>query len=306
MASPGTFVRRTAWQWVKILLALALIAYGLMLIVPRLNEVSSTDAIVTARAWTVRAPEGGTVSDVPRVTGLGAPVRKDQPAARIDVAGDPKTQRELEDDTIVLQTRIKALEDQYNANEAQRKTADTADKRAEFMIAQANIGATLLETRKRLELIRASADRSKGRQVTVTSPVEGCVWRVMALAGTQVAAHDPLFQVIDTASIYVDCSVHRYDIPYIQPGGKVKVKVLGSSQWLDGEVETVLSPTSYDEQADFAVFGPRAKGNEYRVLVRLPNASGAMSVQMLGIGVRATVVFGHRSGLLENLLSLSH
>jgi len=67
----------------------------------------------------------------------------------------------------------------------------------------------------------------------------------------------------------------------------------------------VLSPVSYDEQVDFAVAGPRIRSNEYRVLVRLPAQADAQSAATLALGVRATVVFGHRSKILESLLTLS-
>ena len=303
MASFETFARRTAWQWVKISLALLLIAYGLFLIVPRLNEVSSTDAVVTARTVMVRAPEAGVVSDAPRNSGRW--FQKGAPAAKLDLSGDPKALQALEDEALILVARVKALEDQYNANEALRRAPEGPDKRSDLLIAQASIGATLIEARKRLELLRESADRSKAKPLVIPAPIDGLVWRALATPGNPIAAHAPIFQMLDTGSFYVDCSVHRDDIQYIQPGGKAAVKVLGQAQAIEGIVEVVLSPTSYDEQVDFAIAGPRVRSNEYRVLVRLPPPADPMGAAALGVGVRATVVFGHRVRFLENLLTLS-
>ena len=303
MSSLAHAAGRTAWQWIKILLSVLLIAYGVFLIVPRLNEVASTDAVITARALMVRAPEAGTVTDAPR-TG-GGWIKKGDVAAKIDTAGDPVALRALETEGAALAARLKALEDQYNANETLRKTADGVDKRAELLIAQASIGATLMETRKRFEIAQSATDRAHARPMELKAPVDGFVWRALASQGSQAAAHAPIFQIIDASNFFADCSVHRDDVQYIQPGAKVSVKILGQTQLLEGVVETVLSPVSYDEQVDFAVAGPRTRSNEYRVLVRLPPIADRNSALTFGLGVRATVVFGHRVRFLENLLTLS-
>ncbi len=301
MSSSATSAGRSVWKLFKIVFSILLIGFALWVIVPRLNEVASTDAVVTARALMIRAPEAGTVAECPRRSGIT--VTKGQTIVTLDIVSDSRAAKALDDDLNAFATRIKALEDQYNANETARKQPENADKRADFLIAQANLGATLAEARKRSELLRA-ATVSKPH-VAVATPIEGLVWRALTQPGKMVAAHDPLVQVLDTDSFFVDCSVHRDDVQYIQPGGKASVKILGQSQWLEGTVESVLSPESYDEQLDFAVAGPRVRSNEYRVLVRLPQTPGLVSPQLLGMGVRATVIFGHRIGVLENLLTLS-
>ncbi len=301
MSSSASAAGRTVWQLFKILLSIVLIGFALWVIVPRLNEVASTDAVITARTLMIRAPEEGTVVECPRRADVS--VTKGQTIVVLDVSGDARAARTVADESSILAARIKALEDQYNTNEAARKQPENADKRADYLIAQANLGATLAETRKRGELQRA-ANGEKTR-APVTTPIEGVVWRALTQPGKRVAAHEPLVQVLDTDSFFVDCSVHRDDVQYISPGGKASIKILGQSQTLEGTVESVLSPVSYDEQLDFAVAGPRVRSNEYRVLVRLPQTPGLVSPQKAGMGVRATVVFGHRVGVLENLLTLS-
>ena len=303
MGDSTTPVRHRAWQLLKIALALLLIGYGVWLIVPRLNEVSSTDAVISARVLMVRAPVAGSLTEAPRSG--GAWIQKGQPVARIEPGNDAITLKGFDDEVRVLNAKILFLETQYNANEVLKKSPEGADKRADLMIAQTSLGATLVEMRKRLEIVQAATDRSKTAAAVVSAPIDGMIWRALEVPGSQVAAHSPILQMLDASNFFVDCSVHRDDVQFIQAGAKVPVKVLGQPQWLEGTVESVLSPVSYDEQADFAVAGPRVRSNEYRVLVRLPPQGDRMTGAALALGVRATVVFGHRSKILESLLTLS-
>src|SRR6266704_685014 len=74
-------------QIIKIVLALALIIYGVLLLAPRLIEITSSDAIVNAQVVTIRAPMAGTLTESPRLPGSWV-----QQGGRLAIIENPQTE----------------------------------------------------------------------------------------------------------------------------------------------------------------------------------------------------------------------
>jgi hypothetical protein len=169
----------------------------------------------------------------------------------------------------------------------------------------------VLEARQRLESLKKAAVAETqrieaSRKLEISAPLTGAVYRIFEGPGAQIAQHSPLLQILDYRSVFADCSIHRDDIQYVSIGQKVTVKPLDSPRQFDGVIATVLGPSSYRENIDYALGGPRMQGNEYRVMVQL-NADqlDLKTIQAVMIGTRATVNFGKRTRAFDWLLTLS-
>lgn len=298
-------------QIVKLALALALIVYGVMLLAPRLIEITSSDAIVNAQVVTIRAPIAGTLSDGPRMPGAWI-----QQGAKLAVIENKQSESPVLADLnreIGIQTsRLQTLETQYNSlDEALKKTLAADNKKVELFVAQVPIQGMVFEARQRLESLRKAVESETlrfeaSKRAEVAAPLTGAIYRVFEVPGTQTAQHSPLFQMLDYKSVFADCSIHRDDIQYVSIGQKVQVKPLGSQRLFEGTVASVLGPSSYRENVDYALGGPRMQGNEYRVMVLL-NADqlDLKTIQAVMLGTRATVYFGRRTRAFDWLLTLS-
>ena len=178
-------------------------------------------------------------------------------------------------------------------------------------MAQVPIQGMVLEARQRLETLRKSAlaetqRLESARKVEISAPLTGAVYRVFEIPGAQTAQFSPILQMLDYKSVFADCSIHRDDIQYVSIGQKVNVRPLESQRQFEGVVASVLGPSSYRENIDFALGGPRMQGNEYRVVVQI-NADqlDLKTIQAVMIGTRATVYFGRRTRAFDWLLTLS-
>lgn len=90
--------------------------------------------------------------------------------------------------------------------------------------------ARLLDVERQVEL---------QKEAMVQMPFDGVAWTIPARAGDQVAAHEPVIQVVDPRHIRVDAFFHEKFAPRLQVGAPVTIRALDGGQTWPGRVESV-------------------------------------------------------------------
>jgi RND family efflux transporter MFP subunit len=84
------------------------------------------------------------------------------------------------------------------------------------------------------DLAKLNLDRT-----TVIAPVNGILANVQLEPGDYATAGHPIFALVDTDSLHVDGYFEETKLPRIHIGDRATVQLMGSSQKLDGHVESI-------------------------------------------------------------------
>jgi len=112
----------------------------------------------------------------------------------------------------------------------------------ETKLALARTALTNKQAQARQAAERASA---AGRQVElqkeamVQMPFDGVAWTIPAKTGAQVAAHEPVLQVIDPQRIWVDAFFHEKQARKLTLGTRVTIRALDGKETWPGRVESI-------------------------------------------------------------------
>jgi len=122
----------------------------------------------------------------------------------------------------------------------------------------------------------------------IVAPVDGVVYQRLAVAGTELPARSPLFQLINPGAIYVDALVGDSLFRSIRINEAVIIRLVGSNEVVSGRVVCKLGPsTAPDSRTDAATLPQRDEG-EYRVQIalnRLPFAADPKNLYYVGCPV---------------------
>ena len=77
------------------------------------------------------------------------------------------------------------------------------------------------------------------KEAMVQMPFDGVAWTVPAKNGAQVAAHEPVLQVIDPRRIWVDAFFHEKHARKLRVGASVIIRTRDERQTWPGRVESV-------------------------------------------------------------------
>ena len=77
------------------------------------------------------------------------------------------------------------------------------------------------------------------KETMVQMPFDGVAWTIPAKTGAQVAAHEPVLQVIDPRRIWVDAFFHEKYSPKLRPGAPVTIRALDGRETWHGHVESI-------------------------------------------------------------------
>ena len=128
------------------------------------------------------------------------------------------------------------------------------------------------------------------KEALVQMPFDGVAWTVPAKDGAQLAAHDPVLQVIDPRRIWVDAFFHERHANKLHPGALVSIRALDGKESWQGRVESIRAGVGRIAYENFTAALP-GDGGSRRVAVRVAmesrNPYGAS--QFFGVG-RSVVV----------------
>jgi len=128
------------------------------------------------------------------------------------------------------------------------------------------------------------------KEAMLEMPFDGVAWTIPAKTGAQVAAHEPVLQVIDPRRIWVDAFFQEKHAPKLRVGARVTVRALDGRETWRGRVESIRGGVGRIAYENFAA-GLPGDFTRRRVAVRVAMESDNPyeASQFFGVG-RSVVV----------------
>lgn len=135
-------------------------------------------------------------------------------------------------------------------------------KMLEAMLQASQIVAELTEERERI-------DRMSHFEVNL--PANHLVWSVAASPGSTVSEGQTVFDLASCGRRFVAVELPERDFERIAIGAPASVRLLGSSEWAEGQVRQVRGSAARTDDRLLAAQVPRSLGNSILVEVALPD-----------------------------------
>ncbi len=103
------------------------------------------------------------------------------------------------------------------------------------------------------------------------APAGTLVWTTTSSSGAAIRAGEPVLDLVDCRRRFVQVALPERKAESIRPGTGADIRLIGSSEWMKGEVVNIMGAAGRRETgllaADFR--GPRRAGREISVAGRL-------------------------------------
>jgi multidrug resistance efflux pump len=165
----------------------------------------------------------------------------------------------------------------------------------------------LLQRQQRMdELIRAQAalgDLQRQEAVerrrydslarfTTVLPAGHIVWNLQARPGSAVSDGQTLMELADCSNRYVMVTLPARRIETLSVGGQAQVRLVGSSQWLQGRIRRIVGGGARQDEQLLTAAPPKSDGKDFVVEVSLENGPAPDPRRSCDIGRQAEVRFG--------------
>ncbi len=184
--------------------------------------------------------------------------------------------------------RIKGL---FDAGSATRQMLDHT--RADYLRASSGLSSSNFAVeiarydyeaaKTALEYYGVDRKKSKSKQITIISPVDGCVLKINHESEGIVQAGQPLLEVGNPGTLEIETDVLSSDAVKISPGNRVELDRWGGKELLQGRVRTI-EPVGFTKYSALGV-------EEQRVLVITDITSPKREWNRLGDGYRVVTRF---------------
>jgi multidrug resistance efflux pump len=172
----------------------------------------------------------------------------------------------------------------------------------EIIISKANLSVEIAEVTARLSAIeRHLADemsRSEMRMsASITSPIEGIVWRRLARVNSVVAKDAEVVKVLDCNYLVIEVPLSEGKADIVATGDQVNVRLQGTGQYLTGTIHDVRGPRAVRATPEMVSDPPVVRKDEVMVTVEIALKDLPVgNVNFCGVGRRAEVAFARRGG----------
>ena len=231
-----------------------------------MREPWTRDARLRADIVGLAPDVSGLVTEVN--VGDNAHVKKGEVLFRIDTArytlAVSQAKAELASDEAALRQSQRDLA-RYAKLAASQTVSHQKREQAETSVAQAEAARQKAEAD--LSLARLNLERS-----VVRSPVNGIVTNFSLRPGDYVSAGKAVTALVDEDSFYVAGYFEETKLQRIEPGAPVRIALMGSSEELTGQVESIASGIADRERSDAAGLLPDVEPtfNWVRLAQRVP------------------------------------
>jgi membrane fusion protein, heavy metal efflux system len=207
------------------------------------------------RTTNVTAPLGGALAEDSALPAVGAYVRKGQSVFRLTPFLTPERNLRVQIDREIAsaQTRAEAARVRYNRAEQLLRERAGSEKSVEQAREELNLAENdLLTAHARLEQYE-KAPASADVTITIASPRDGIVQKVLASAGQTVASGAPLFEVADLSTVWVKVPVYVGDLRLIDRRQTARVHALNDPPGMPSQpARPVNAPPSANPTNDTA------------------------------------------------------
>jgi multidrug resistance efflux pump len=181
-------------------------------------------------------------------------------------------------------------------------------QRDRLFLRRQELETTALEGKTRSRQLDAGIEAEKERvdrlaHADLTLPEAHVVWSVSASPGTTVTEGQTLVDLADCAHRFVAVEIPERDFEQIRPGDSAYVRLIGSSDWTQGEVKRIRGSAARTDDRLLAAQVPNPDAGNVTVEVGLPpDPATADHSNFCNIGRLAEVRFQRvRFGLLGAL-----
>jgi len=144
------------------------------------------------------------------------------------------------------------------------------------------------EAHRRLAAARA--------RLTYTAPPGSVVATHHASSGATIRAGEPVLDLIDCRRRFLEVALPERKASVVDRTSDVRIRLLGSSDWLEGRVERIRGATARRSDPLLAGAALRADPSELTVEISLPPARGAVGARRCDVGRTAEVRFSRLDG----------
>jgi multidrug resistance efflux pump len=183
---------------------------------------------------------------------------------------------------------IYVYQDRNNVTYSEQHAGEIAVRLAELDGQRAELEAQAIDLWGQIDLENVRVNHLS--RTEIASPLDGIVWRPVAVSGMHVPRDSELLTVIDCSDIYVTAAFAGRKFESVHPGDQASIKVEGSSETLTGVVIDVRAVESSEPSKRIAV--PLPVNPDHRVIAVLRIADGLSPharADYCGIGRKAEV-----------------
>lgn len=252
--------------------------------VPMPQRIEFSGPLVAPRTAVVRAKAAGTLLDL--AVAEGHRVRAGQPLGRIDLA---ELHSRVEDRAASVESARALLV------EAERLHASNA-RLAEQNFLSSN---ALQSSQAKLDAARAhlrsaeaqlSTTRITVREAALEAPIDGIVGKRHVVPGEKLAAEQPVFTVIDLATLELAGTVATHEVSLLAVGQAVDIAVEGRTEPVAGRIDRIAPAAEAGTRAigvvvEVANRGERLRAGQYAsARVELADPTPRLTVPLEAIG----------------------
>jgi membrane fusion protein (multidrug efflux system) len=247
--------RRLFFRCARLVLTGAVVAGAGAYVTHTLTSVSSEQAYINAEMTVLRAPIEGQLRLEPVRPGAvlfrGATLfRIENPRfgnqeamAQLNWLGELTERLHAEADEAAV--RCQQQEQVYRLHEKLHQ--EKLISRLAFLEEETKLALARTALSNRLTQARQAAERAGAierqvelqKEAMVQMPFDGVAWTIPAKTDGQVAAHEPVLQVIDPRRIWVDAFFHEKHAQKLRPGAPVTIRALDRRETWHGHVESI-------------------------------------------------------------------
>jgi membrane fusion protein (multidrug efflux system) len=246
----------------SVVVAILAITFAAVYAVRSLSRVTTDDAYVDGRFYTVAAKVGGTVKEVYVNDNQG--VKKGELLFEIDPVDYELKVNDVEASLEVKNVLFEqALRDKVRA-EALYRQEIYPKERYENVCTACNLAkAQLKAAEAQLKIARRNLEYTK-----VYAPSNGYVTKKSVETGNQIQAGQPLMAVVDMGDVWVTANYKETQLKNVKVGQRAEIKVdTYPGSIFTGKVESIMAGTG----SAFSLFPPEnALGNYVKVVQRIP------------------------------------
>jgi multidrug resistance efflux pump len=149
------------------------------------------------------------------------------------------------------------------------------------------------------ELAKEQARVQYFSKAAPVAPVSGVVWTRLGNAGQVVKQNEPLFEIADSATLFVEALLHQRHLSTVGPGCNATILLTGG-QTLTGKVRAVRTQGPADHEPSFALNVADHDLKQVRVLIDFD--AGTENSALIGRHVRVLIT-PNDPGLLDRAVT---
>ena len=170
--------------------------------------------------------------------------------------------------------QLRALQDDILAGTEGTNTSYTLQRQDEVKLELARLRDELVDHSAEYaalqeQLARAQAIYDRDNRITLSSPIDGIVWRSAASSGRPVLPGDEIVEILDCRARYLEAYLPEGLMGTVAAGDLAEVRLTGGSQTFSAPIVSILGNGARFDHAELAAQDTAPKAGKMRVIIAL-------------------------------------